>query len=130
MMGELRGWCLISLKVGFLAKVKVTQGGSWGAFVEKPPRERWVSSKAGETEAEQVARVPGNQPGHELQSQSPQGRHPAAPQTQASHRPACHAGKCTGGMFRDAEQEPWFILLWGECARQSEEGELPASPGL
>lgn len=36
--------------------------------MEKPPRERWVSSKAGETEAEQVARVPENQPGHELQS--------------------------------------------------------------
>ena len=33
--------------------------GGWGAFVEKPPRERRVSSKAGETEAKQVARVPG-----------------------------------------------------------------------
>ena len=51
---------------------------------------------------------------------------PSSPCLPQARQGICQ-GKCTGGMFWDAEQEPWFILLWGECARQSEEGELPAS---
>ena len=129
MMGGLRGWCLISLKVGFLAKVKVTRGKAGG------PLWRSLPGKGGSPPKQEKLRQ-NKEPGFlginrdVAAKQSPQGRHQGAPQTQASHRPACHAGKCTGGMSRDAEQEPWFIQLWGECARQSEEGGLPASRGL
>ena len=62
--------------------------------MEKPPGERRASSKAGETEAEQVARVTGNQLRRGLKSQSSKGGRPAAPQTFAPHYPASHTGKC------------------------------------
>lgn len=55
-MGGVGG--LVSLKVGFLAKVEVTRG-TLGAFVEKPPgKASLLQSRS--TEAKQVARVPGD----------------------------------------------------------------------
>lgn len=44
--------------------------GKLGSGMEKPHREKGASSKAGETEAEQEARVTGNQLRHGLKSQS------------------------------------------------------------
>lgn len=45
---------LTGLNVGLVAQVTFTQGGQ--AVVEKPHRERWASTKAGETEARQARR--------------------------------------------------------------------------
>lgn len=122
--------------------------------MEKPPRERRVSSKAGETEAKQVARVPGDQPRRELQSQNLQGRRQAAPQTQAPHHPACHRqgkafakanaqAECSGMQSRDpgsycsggarqAEQgggAPCISLSLSPQASQPRLGRKPLQPG-
>lgn len=59
--------------------------GSGGSGVEKPHRERWACTKAGETEAGQEDSVTENQLRNGLKSESSKGGHQAAPEALARH---------------------------------------------
>ena len=115
--------------------------------MEKPPRERWVSSKAGETEAEQVARVPGNQPGCGCKAESarqaprstsdPSFSSPSLPRGQMHRRdvPGCGAGALvhtTLGGVRQAERgggAPCISRSLSPQAAQPRLGGKPLQPG-
>lgn len=56
-----------------------------GSGVERPHRERWTSTKTGETDAGQEDRVTENQLRNRLKSESSKGEHRAAPEVLAHH---------------------------------------------